>query len=136
MFVHFSTIVKLGSNAGSVTVSVPCSWCSWCEAHKLQWSLREEILDLLIITKNYKFAILVFLNYFQSLLSLGSRSAFLSAESKSESFWSLDGSYWLCYPFSVWSKASARSPAHALKHSVSNVVFWDWLGVFTYKPWD
>lgn len=28
VFVHFSTIVKLDLNAGSVTVAVPCGWCS------------------------------------------------------------------------------------------------------------
>lgn len=32
VFVHFSTIMKSDSNAGSVTVAVPCSWWELCEA--------------------------------------------------------------------------------------------------------
>lgn len=32
VFVHFSTIMKLDSNASSVTAAVPCSWWSLCEA--------------------------------------------------------------------------------------------------------
>lgn len=65
VFVHFSTIVKLDSNAGSVTAAVPCSWWELCEARLLQPSLREEKLDLLITTNNM-FAIFSFFFLFFS----------------------------------------------------------------------
>lgn len=130
VFVHFSTIMKSDSNASSVT-AVPCSCWSSCEARWLQPSLREEKLDLPITTNNmfiiFSFFFLFFL--FQFILSF--LFLFLSAKSESKSFGSLDGSYGLCYPFAVWSEARAWGPAHTLKHSVPDVVFWDWLGVFT-----
>lgn len=82
----------------------------------------------------FSFFFLICLFFFFFLNSFWALFLSLSAKSKSKSFGSLDGSYGLCYPFAVWSEARARGPAHTLKHSVPNVVFWDWLSVFTYKP--
>lgn len=72
VFVHFSTIMKSDSNAGSVTAAVPCSWWSSCGAHWLQPSFREEKLDLPTTTNNMLaiFSFFSFFLFFFSLLKL------------------------------------------------------------------